>query len=374
MAEEQLGQEKTEEPTPKRLEKAREEGQAARSRELTSMALVVVGAGVLILMFPAAARRVAALMTRAFELAARPQENMYTVLELAWDEGLGAAVPFLATVMLVGAASMLIPGGLVLSGKAVAFKASRISPISGFKRMFSVKSLMELGKSIAKFLLVAGVATAALSVFLDGLMALSGAPLQMAVASSVRYVGLALLCIGFALVLIAAVDVPFQLAQHKKQLRMTKQEVKDEQKETEGKPEVRSRIAQLRQEISQRQMLPRVPDADVIITNPEHYSVALRYDGDTMGAPEVLAKGADHMAFTIRRLGAAHDVPQVAVPPLARAVYHATDVGEEIPAPLYVAVARVLAYVYQLDLHRRGKVDQAPVLGDVTIPDEYVVD
>ena len=374
MAEEQQGQERTEEPTPRRLEKAREEGQLPRSRELTSMALVTVGAATLLMVFPGSTRQMGELMTRAFEMAARPDANMFTILETALETGLTAVLPFLVAVTVLGALSMIVPGGVVLSAKALAFKGNRISPISGFKRMFSVKSLMELAKSIAKFVLIAGMSTLALSWFLDGMMALGGRTVESAIAGSVQYVGIALLLIGMSLVLVAVVDVPFQVAQHRKQLKMTKQEVKDELKDSEGKPEVRSRIRQLQQEISRRQMLTQVPEADVIITNPEHFSVALKYDGEAMGAPLVLAKGADHMAMRIREIGAAHDVPQIRVPPLTRAIYYSTEVGQEIPGPLYVAVAKVLAYVYQLDLYRRGRVKQAPVLGTVDVPDEFAVD
>lgn len=374
MAEEQQGQERTEEPTPRRLEKAREEGQLPRSRELTSMALVTVGAATLLMVFPGSTRQMGELMTRAFEMAARPDANMFTILETALETGLTAVLPFLVAVTVLGALSMIVPGGVVLSAKALAFKGNRISPISGFKRMFSVKSVMELAKSIAKFVLIAGMSTLALSWFLDGMMALGGRTVESAIAGSVQYVGIALLLIGMSLVLVAVVDVPFQVAQHRKQLKMTKQEVKDELKDSEGKPEVRSRIRQLQQEISRRQMLTQVPEADVIITNPEHFSVALKYDGEAMGAPLVLAKGADHMAMRIREIGAAHDVPQIRVPPLTRAIYYSTEVGQEIPGPLYVAVAKVLAYVYQLDLYRRGRVKQAPVLGTVDVPDEFAVD
>jgi flagellar biosynthetic protein FlhB len=299
---------------------------------------------------------------------------MFTVLESAVGAGLAALLPFLVAMSVIGAASMIVPGGMVLSAKAFAFKASRISPASGFKRMFSVKSLMELAKSIAKIVLIGGIATLALSGFLDELMALGALTLESAVAQSVQYVGLTLLMIGTSLVIVAAVDLPFQMAQHKKQLKMTKQEVKDELKDTEGKPEVRSRVRQLQHEISRRQMLTKVPEADVVITNPEHFSVALKYDANAMGAPVVLAKGADHMAFRIREIAAAHDVPQLAVPPLARAVYYAADVGQEIPGALYVAVAKVLAYVYQLEMFRRGQVRKKPVLGAVDIPAEFAVD
>jgi len=374
MAEEQQGQERTEEPTPRRLEKAREEGQTPRSRELTSMALVTVGAATLMLLFPASSKQVGGLMRHAFEMAARPEDNMYRILEIGFEAGLFATLPFLVTVTVIGVLSMIVPGGVVLSAKAIAFKGNRISPLSGFKRMFSVKSVMELAKSIAKFVLIAGMSTLALAWFLDGMMALGGHTLEGAVAASVRYVGIALLLIGFSLVIVAVVDVPFQVAQHKKQLKMTKQEVKDELKDSEGKPEVKSRVRQLQQEISRRQMLTQVPEADVIITNPEHFSVALKYDGEAMGAPVVLAKGADHMALKIREIGTAHDVAQIRVPPLTRAIYYSSEVGQEIPGPLYVAVAKVLAYVYQLEMFRRGQVKQRPVLGSVDIPSEFAVD
>jgi len=375
MAEEQQqAQEKTEEPTPKKLAKSREEGQVARSKELTTMTLVTVGAATMLALFPTTARSLAELMTRCFELAARPQENMFAVLEGAFESGLWAVLPFLVAVTVLGAASMVVTGGAVLSAKAIAFKANRISPLSGFKRMFSAKSLMELFKSIAKFLLIAGIAALTLSWSIDGLLALSNLALHSAVAAGLQYVGVAVLLIGLSLVIVAAIDVPFQMAQHTKQLRMTKQEVKDELKDSEGKPEVRSRIRQLQQEISQREMLTKVPEADVIITNPEHFSVALKYDSEGMGAPVVVAKGIDHMAIRIREIGAAGNVPQLAVPPLTRAVYYATEVGHEIPGPLYVAVAKVLAYVYQLDLYRRGRVSRPPVLGAVDIPSEFAVD
>ncbi|MCZ6854859.1 MAG: EscU/YscU/HrcU family type III secretion system export apparatus switch protein, partial [Gammaproteobacteria bacterium] len=197
---------------------------------------------------------------------------------------------------------------------------------------------------------------------------------EVAIREGLSIVSLSLLLIGSALVVIAAIDIPFQIAQHKKQLRMTKQEVKDEMKDTEGKPEVRSRIRQIQQEIARRRMLKAVPDADVVITNPEHFSVAIKYDNGVMAAPIVVAKGADHMAFRIRELAGAHNVPILSLPSLARAVYYATEPGEEVPAGLYMAVAQVLAYVYQLEMYHRGQTAKQPALGDVSIPPEYVVE
>lgn len=374
MAEEQPSQEKTEEPTPQRLNKAKEEGQFARSRELASMALVVGGTCSLMFIAPSSGNRLMTLFRSTIELASQPDENLTMLLRHAVVEGLLAVLPFVIALFVVGIVATAVPGGATFSAKALAFKGNRISPISGFKRIFSIKAVMELGKSIGKFILIAGMAIVALTAFMDEVLALGALPPRSAVAHSLQFVALAVLMIGAGLILVAAVDVPFQMAQHKKQLRMTKQEVKDELKESEGRPEVKSRVRQLQQEISKRQMLAAVPDADVIITNPEHYSVALKYDAEDMGAPIVVAKGGDHLALKIREIGSAHDIPQIRVPPLTRALYFATEVGEHVPGPLYVAVAQVLAYVYQLERYRRGQVGVAPVLGAVEIPEEFVVE
>ncbi len=374
MAEEQQGQEKTEEPTQRKQEKAREEGQVARSRELSSMALVMMGGLGLMLIAPPLATRMLALTRHLFELATHPEGQLLRALDLAANELIGLLLPFLAAMFLAGVLSSVALGGFALSPKAMAFKASRMSPLKGFKRMFSAKSLMELLKSVAKFLLITGAAMLTLSFHVDELMNIGALDIEVAINEGISIVSLSLLLIGSALVIVAGIDIPFQIAQHKKQLRMTKQEVKDEMKDTEGKPEVRSRIRQVQHEIARRRMLKAVPDADVVITNPEHFSVAIKYDNDSMAAPIVVAKGADHMAFRIRELARAHNVPILPLPGLARAVYYASEPGEEVPAGLYMAVAQVLAYVYQLEMYRRGQTTKQPALGDVSIPPEYEVD
>ncbi len=374
MAEEQQGQEKTEEPTSRKQEKSREEGQVARSRELGSMALVGMGGLGLMLIAPPLAERMVVLTRHLFELAVHPDENLLHALDLAANELIWLLLPFLVAVFFAGIMASVALGGFVLSPKALAFKASRMSPLKGFKRMFSAKSLMELLKSVAKFLLITSIAVFTLMLHLDELMNIGSLDVEVAIREGLSIVSLSLLLIGSALVVIAAIDIPFQIAQHKKQLRMTKQEVKDELKDTEGKPEVRSRIRQVQQEIARRRMLKAVPEADVVITNPEHFSVAIKYDNGSMSAPIVVAKGADHMALRIRELAGAHNVPILALPSLARAVYYATEPGEEVPAGLYMAVAQVLAYVYQLEMYRRGQTTRQPALGDVPIPSEYVVE
>jgi flagellar biosynthetic protein FlhB len=289
-------------------------------------------------------------------------------------EAFWVVIPLLFVLLLAGAGSSIAVGGFLFSGQALSFKASRMSPISGFKRMFSMRSLVELAKSLAKFFLIAGVAVLTLLYVMEDLLVIGDLALQNAVTQGLWIVMVALLLIGSTLVLIAAIDVPFQMAQHTKQLRMTKQEVRDEMKDTEGKPEVKSRIRQLQQEIAQRRMLEAVPTADVVITNPEHFSVAIRYDSAAMGAPVVVAKGADHMAFRIREVAQAHEVPMLPVPALTRAVYYATDLGEEIPSGLYMAVAQVLAYIYQLRQYRRGQAAQPPHLGPLAVPPEFYVE
>lgn len=374
MAEESQGQEKTEQATQRKQTKAREEGQVARSRELNTMVLVTMGALGLMAVVPWGADRIMALTARIIELAREPDDNFLEALSLATSETLLVMVPLLSIMFAAGIGSSVATGGFILSGKALAFKGERLSPLKGFKRMFSAKSLVELVKSVAKFVLVSGVAVLTLSYVLHDVLNIGRLAIEPAIGHGLGIVAVALLLIGSTLVLIALIDVPFQIAQHKKQLKMTKQEVKDEMKDTEGKPEVRSRIRQAQQEIARRRMLQDVPEADVVITNPEHFSVAIKYDSLAMEAPLVVAKGADLIAFRIREVAAANEVPIVAVPSLARAVYHATDIGQEIPSGLYVAVAQVLAYVYQLRQFQAGRGAAPSPLGSVNVPPEFEVE
>ena len=283
-------------------------------------------------------------------------------------QALLAVLPLLIVLFGAGIAANLGVGGMVFAPKAIAPKLNRLSPIKGFGRMFSMKALVELGKSIGKFLLISGVAVSTLYVLLPEILFLSSMPLQSAMAQGLGYVGLSVLLAGLALIFIAAIDVPFQIAQHKKQLKMTKQEVRDELKNSEGKPEVKAKLRALQQQASQRKALDSVPEADVVITNPEHFSVAIKYDASNMEAPVLVAKGVDHMAFRIREIADANDVPKVAIPILARAIYYNTEIDQQMPESLYLAVAQVLAYVYQLEQYRRGQLDEAPVMANVEVP------
>ncbi|MEM7079557.1 MAG: flagellar biosynthesis protein FlhB [Pseudomonadota bacterium] len=373
MAEEQQGQEKTEEPTQRKLDKAREEGQLARSKELNTFAIVFIGATIAIFYAPMATEQLMALTVEAFSYRVDSSTSLVNQISMFAGEAMVIALPFLLAVFIAGLVASVLVGGVVLAPKAFTPKLSRMNPIKGLGRMFSMKALVELGKSIAKFVLVCGVTIAVLMTFMQNLLVLGALPPESAIGQASAYIGLALLFIASTLIIVAAIDVPFQLSDHKKQLRMTKQEVKDELKDSEGKPEVKSRQRNLAQQVANRKMLDDVPQADVVITNPEHFSVAIRYDAQTMTAPILLAKGVDHMALQIRTVATLHQVPVVPIPVLARAIHHSTQVQDEIPSALYLAVAQVLAYIYQLEQYRQGEIEQPPTLGDVEVPPEYEV-
>jgi flagellar biosynthetic protein FlhB len=262
-------------------------------------------------------------------------------------------------------------GGWSFSTKALSFKWEKIDPVKGIGRIFALRGLMELLKVLAKFGLVAAISVVILWSLVDEILGLGAESLEPALAHVASLCGWSFLACSSVLVIIAAIDVPFQLWQHTKQLRMTKQEVKDEAKETDGRPEVKGRIRALQQELSQRRMMEAVPQADVVITNPTHYAVALRYDQLNMQAPVVVAKGADLVAARIRLLADQHDIAIVSAPPLARALYASTELNHEIPAGLYIAVANVLSYVYQLNaVEAGGDIPAEPT--DLPIPDEWV--
>ena len=237
--------------------------------------------------------------------------------------------------------------------------------------MFSPKSLMELVKALGKFFLVGGVACFVLYTVLDEILMLPLQPLSQAFTNTGSMFIWCLLGFSSTLVLIAAIDVPFQLFQFKKQIRMTKQEVKEEMKDTEGRPEVKSAIRERQQEAANRRMMAEVPTADVVITNPTHYAVALRYDQDSNGAPRVVAKGKDFIAAKIREIAEENEIAIFRAPPLARALYASTELDQEIPGNLFLAVAQVLAYIFQLRQARRGKARMPRPPRNIKVPEEY---
>ncbi|MDY6813323.1 MAG: flagellar biosynthesis protein FlhB [Pseudomonadota bacterium] len=371
MAESESGQERTEQPTPRRLQQARDKGQVARSRELASAAVVTAGAGGLALFGPALAEGLAAGMREALLRAGEPAGQ--TRLALALGEGIGPLLlPMLAllgllVVVAIGASVAI--GGLAVSGKALAPKPDKLNPVAGLKRIFAVRGLVELLKALGKFAIVGSVAVAVLWSLHERVLLLGRLELEPGAAAAASLFALAFAAIAAGLWLIAALDVPYQLWEHGRQLRMTRQEVRDELKETEGRPEVKARIRGLQRELSQRRMLEAVPAAAAVIVNPVHVAVALRYEAD-MAAPEVVAKGRGEVALKIRELARSHRVPIVSAPPLARALYRQVELGERIPAGLYVAVAQILAYVHQLRVARRAR-RRPPALPRPQLPAAY---
>ncbi|MDA8589756.1 flagellar biosynthesis protein FlhB [Luminiphilus sp.] len=372
MAEEQTGQERSEEPTAKRLSEARKKGQVARSRELNTLLVMLVSALTLWLFSASAMTGFVAIVSEALSPngdVLRDPELIPVHFMQVMMSALVLIAPFLAITVVAALAGPALMGGMLFSAEAIAFKAEKLDPIKGLGRVFSTKGLIELVKALLKFFLVLGVAALIYKFLERDVMSLITLDVREGIARSGSMIMVALVLLSATLVLIAAIDVPFQLWSHNKQMRMTKQEIKDESKETDGRPEVKSRIRQLQHEASQRRMLQDVPDADVVITNPTHFSVALKYDKDGSGAPRVVAKGQDLIAFKIRSIAMEHDVAIYEEPPLARALHGTTEIGDEIPGPLFLAVARVLAYVYHL--RQSTPTDYIPRPAPVELPSEF---
>ena len=372
MAEEQTGQERSEQPTAKRLTEARKKGQVARSRELNTLLVMLASALALWLLSGPAMSGMTSLFSEALSPSGdvlKQAELVPTHLMHVLLSALTLITPFLAITVVAALAGPALMGGLLFSADAIAFKADKLDPIKGLGRVFSTKGLVELVKALLKFFLVLGVAVLIYKYLERDVMALITLDVMEGIVRSGNMVMIALVLLSATLVLIAAIDVPYQLWSHNKQMRMTKQEIKDEGKETDGRPEVKARVRQLQREVSQRRMLQDVPDADVVITNPTHYSVALKYDKDGSGAPRVVAKGQDLIALKIRSIAIEHDVAIYEEPPLARALHGTTEIGDEIPGPLFLAVARVLAYVYHL--RKSTPTDYIPRPAPVELPSEF---
>ena len=371
MAESESGADKSEQPTSKRLDEARKKGQIARSKELNTLVVTLGGAGGLLVFGAGMADALLGIMRGNFELSREvllDERYMALYLLATGKLALELLAPLIMALLVIALAGPVSLGGWLFSSEALQPKFSRMNPLSGLKRMFSVQALVELGKALGKFLVVLTVAVAVLMASQDDLLSIGHEPLPQAIAHSAQIVGWCSLWMACSLILIAAIDVPFQLWDHKQKLMMTKQEVRDEFKDTEGKPEVKSRIRQLQYEMAQRRMLQEVPQADVVITNPTHFAVALKYDADKGGAPRLVAKGGDFLALKIREIAQEHRVELLESPALARAVFYSTELDQEIPAGLYLAVAQVLAYVYQLKQFRAGKGKRPGPLPDLPIP------
>ena len=376
MAENADGQEKSEDPSQKRLDDARRKGQIPRSREFNSMVMLVSAALSLLFMGDDLMRDFSAMLADGLTLDRKMIFDRFGViagLSKMLEEAGMMLMPYFLISVVAAIASSLVIGGWSFSMEAMAPSFEKMNPWSGFKRMFAVRGLVELIKSILKLLLIGFVAVLMMDSLGAELLNLGYQEPNAAMGHAGQMLTWVFLVLSLLLIVIAAIDIPYQLWDHAKQMKMTMQEVRDEFKDSEGKPEVKSRIRQMQRELAQRRMMEAVPEADVIITNPTHYAVALKYDGEGMRAPRVVAKGKNLIAAQIRNKAMEHEVPIFSAPPLARAIYFSTEIDQEIPAGLYFAVAQVLAYIYQLKATRKGATGYAPQApNDLPVPDEYL--
>lgn len=365
--------EKTEPASERRLEKAREEGNVARSRELTTLVMLSTAIGGLWFTAESLGATLSAALRRGLQfergIAYEPQQML---ARTAWMvmQTLLAMAPLFAMMVVAAVVAPMMLGGWLLSGKAVSPNFGKLDPLAGIARMFSTQSLAELIKALAKSLLIGGVAYLVIMDDLEHVMALLGQPESTALPHTIMLVGRSCALIAAALVLVALVDVPWQLWTYYKKLRMSREDVRQEHKESEGDPHIKAQIRRQQQAIAKRRMMAEVPKADIVVTNPTHFAVALKYIDGAMRAPRVVAKGTDLVAQRIREIAADNKVAILEAPPLTRALYKHTRLGDEIPSGLYTAVAEVLAWVYQLKRWKSegGEAPRMPT--DVAVPDE----
>lgn len=373
MAESDTG-DKDEDATPKRLKEAREKGQIARSKELTTALLLMTAAGALYSYSSSAGLKIAELAQSAFSPDRRnifnPKQMVAAFGEL-FAEAIIAVAPFFLVLFVIALISPMMLGGLSFSGKALAPKANRMSFSKGIKRMFGTHALIELIKALAKVSVVFLVGYFVMQTAFPALTKLGDGNVEEGISKAMDIVSQSFFFLSFSLLAIAFIDVPYQIWNHAKELKMSKQEIKDEYKEMEGQPEVKAKIKQKQREISQQRMMQAVPEADVVVTNPEHFSVALKYNMMSSGAPIVVAKGQDIIAMQIRKVAIANDVQIIAMPPLARALYHTTEIDQEVPQGLFLSVAQVLAFVFQLKSYNDGKGARPENLKPMDMPEGF---
>ncbi|TRY30977.1 flagellar biosynthesis protein FlhB [Aliiglaciecola sp. M165] len=357
--------EKTEEPTAKKTEDARKKGQIARSRELSTTLVLVGSAAAFLLIGEQIASALYQVTLRSFNLSRDETYDLNHMFQ-SWSfaiETISLPVLFYMLIATIaGIYGSIALGGYNFTWKSASPQANKLNPIAGFKRMFGVNGLVELLKAIAKFVVVAAMAYLALVMFQDEALHLDMELYPRNLFHALELIAWAFLLLCCALIPIAAFDVPYQSWKHNKEMKMTKQEVKDERKNSEGDPQVKGRIRKLQYQAAAQRMMQEVPKADVVVTNPTHFSVALKYDQNGNTAPILVAKGADELAMHIRKIAAAHGVPIVSSPPLARAIFHTTEAQQQVPEKLFMAVAQVLAYVYQVKAFKNGKGKRPPPL------------
>ncbi len=371
---EDSGQDKSEQPTGKRLADARKKGQIPRSKELDTFVSLITSSVLLIFLGKTIALGLADIMIRQFSITRAEIFDPRSLIEHfshAIYDGLQLIAAFALAMMASALITPMMMGGWNFSTEAMAPQFSKFNPLKGLKRMFGLQGVVELLKAIAKVSIVFFMAWTLFQLYHPDFMRMSGLPVDQAIYQTGDIITRGFLLLSAALLLVVLIDVPYQLWNHTKQLMMTKQEVKDESKESEGNPEIKGRIRRVQMEVAQRRMMDEVPKADVIVTNPTHFAVALRYDQQGQGAPVLVAKGTDLVAAQIRNLAIKADVPLVASPPLARALYYSTELNQEIPQGLFLAVAQVLAYVFQLQAAVDNGWEKPVPPADIDVPDEF---
>ena len=354
--------EKSEPASPARLEKAREEGQVARSRELVTFVMLATGMGGLWAMGAMMGGHFSSALRNGLQFeraSAFDASHMMVQAGTAVLHALQALMPLLAMMLVAALVAPMMLGGWLFSTKSLAPTFSKMNPVAGIGRMFSTESLAELVKTIVKSLLVGGVAWWVISAEVGDIMALMSEPVHAALPHTLKLVALTCALIIGSLLLVALIDVPYQLWSHHRKLRMSREDLRQEQKENDGDPQVKAQIRRQQQQMAKRRMMAEVPKADIIVTNPTHFAVALKYHDKEMRAPRVVAKGADLVALRIRAMAEENKIPILEAAPLTRALYRYTKLGDEIPAALYAAVAEVLAWAYQLN-HQLSEGGAAP--------------
>lgn len=375
MAESSDGQEKTEEPTGKRISDARKKGQLPRSREAGTFFVLLSGVASIWLVSPYLGSGMTTMMKHSFTLTKSQAFDTYEMGRVFFQDIVLVAIPLLAICfsMLVAAfIGNIMIGGMNFSTEAIMPKPDKLNPLNGIKRIFSMNSIVELIKSIAKVACIGSICYFLISGRINEILRLSYIDVFAAVRDAMSILFIFMVIIVSAMIPIIMIDVPFQYWQYKQQLRMTKQELKDEMKETEGNPQIKSRMKRMQYEMAARRMMSKVPTADVVVTNPTHYAVALSYDPNGELAPVVVAKGVDEVAEKIKEIAREYKIPVMQLPPLARSLYYTTDLDREIPRGLFQAVAQVLAWVMGTKAYNEGKAPNRPrdLDKDLPIPDE----
>ncbi len=364
--------ERTEPATGRRLEEARQKGNVPRSREMTTFAILIAAAATLLMLGEPLAKGLMLLMKRGmtFDRAALDQQDfLWNSLIHATVDMLVLFFPILLVALIAAFVAPMALGGWLLSTQALEPDFGRTNPMKGIARIFSTHGLAELGKAIAKSLVIGLVGYWVITHYWDESLGLVTESLLSGTTHMVQLIGWAFLTVTASMALIVAIDVPFQLWEYHRKLRMTKEEVRQEMKESEGDPQLKGRIRSMQREMARRRMMGEVPKADVIVTNPTHYAVALRYDEKSMRAPRVIAKGTYLLAERIRELGVENNIPVLRTPPLARALYKHAELDQEIPTALFAAVAEVLAYVYQLRSYNKAGGVMPELPQDIPVPE-----